>query len=237
MLGGPDERRRFLDIACSLENPAYYRVLLNYNRALRQRNMQLKNDLATGKDERSIWNESLAQYGLLLMASRERMTAMLLEFTKVRLAAMPACSIDFAMEYKPNLRIGHLPSLPVYHEALQKSRTRENIFRTTVVGPHRDTLVILDGKRSMRDYASQGQNRLAVIALKLALVKLLEEQRGTRPVLLFDDILLEIDAPTCESILETFGSSHQLCFTSTTVPDLALFRRWPGECFFRMERK
>jgi len=226
ILGGPERRRRLLDISCSLSSPQYYRTLLLYNRALRQRNQQIKTDIEQHTQHRGAWDAALIRYGSAIIRSRREMIARLQEYIRERTEKMIVPSLDLRLTYQS------LEDEEHFEKKLLASKKQEDMYKTTVVGPHRDTILFLDHGRDMRDFSSQGQVRMTILGTKLALAELLHRERETHPVFLFDDILLEIDPHNTEAILAAFGERNQMFFASTIIPALDYFKRLPQSCFF-----
>lgn len=225
VFGAPENRRRFLDVACSLASPLYYRSLRFYTRALKQRNEQIRMDLEQGRDERGMWNETLAGYAVPLVEQRARMAASLSATANELLAA--STGDRFAIELRADGHPEEGLTVETFRERLVRSRRAENVFRTTVVGPHRDAFTIGNRERNARTFSSQGEARMIALVLKIALLRLLEGDGASRPVLLFDDILLEIDPGNTDALLELVGPGYQLFFTSTRPPDSPYFAGLP----------
>lgn len=106
-----------------------------------------------------------------------------------------------------------------YEEALQRNREREYRLGTAVIGPHRDDLEINLSGKLLRSYGSQGQQRTAVLALKLAEVQLYFEQYGEYPLLLLDDVTSELDVYRNSRLFEYFQQGMQIFISSTSKPD------------------
>jgi DNA replication and repair protein RecF len=234
LFGEPEGRRRLLDIACSLHMPSYYKNLLHYNRALKQRNQQIKTDIERNTADRHIWNEALIRYGSAIIRSRRNMATLLENYTRERARKMGIAELDLRFLYKSLQEKGEETLEECFEKNLYASVKREEVFKTTVLGPHRDNFIFLNHGRDMRDFSSQGQVRMTIIATKLALAEFLHEERGIHPVFLFDDVLLEIDPQNTESILKSFGGQNQMFFTSTVRPEFDFFKRLPGEYFYRL---
>ena len=224
IIGHPDERRRFFDIACSLHSRQYYDDLRRYYRTLAQRNEQIREDLRRGTHDRSLWDRPLAACGAALIRFRQQF----MDGLQAQIARNAhGTRIRMAVRYHaPGLRDGD-PERTLLAD-LQASKKREDIFHTTVTGPHRDEYLFFDGEREMKRFSSQGEIRSAVMSLKLHFVAFLAEQRALFPVLLFDDILLEMDAGNMERLLSGI-TGNQLFFTSTEVPAVPFFSQFaPG---------
>ncbi len=118
-----------------------------------------------------------------------------------------------------------------YGEAIQRSSEREIRLGTTVIGPHRDDLEIrLDG-RPLRAYGSQGQQRTAVLALKLAEIQLYFEQYAEYPILLLDDVTSELDMQRNTKLFEYFHQGIQVFMTATSRLDFPSFHSIPCQYF------
>jgi len=224
IMGGPDIRRRFFDICCSLDSRIYYKNFLNYNRALKQRNNQIKNDLLQKKNNRSLWDAALVEYGVQLIQSRKKITENLVMIFNNYFKDIFGSRFEISIEYKTN---AYLEGIDLHTSFLQKLRgsiAKENIFKTTVIGPHRDDFLFYNYKKNMKHFSSQGEIRLAVIMLKMALVEYLSKFKNKFPILLLDDILLEIDNINMAKILEIIKNRNQVFFTSTEVPNLDFFK-------------
>ena len=215
--GGPELRRRFLNQMLVQVEPGYARALAGLRRVLEQRNSLLKHIAAGegGEDVLDAWNQELVQIGSEI--SRARARAMVeLEPEAARCHAQISAGERLQINY-----IGPPENLA---EAVNNSLAEDLRRGTTSVGPHRDDVrVILDG-RDARSYASQGQQRTAVVSLKLAEAALIERRAGERPVLLLDDVLSELDSDRRGALLEEVAGGGQVIVTSVEAgpfpPDL-----------------
>lgn len=222
-------------MACSVDSRLFYENLRRYNRALQQRNEQIRQDILRGTDERSIWDSQLAVSGTAVIRGRRKMLESLSSLLAERLDYLTGGRLELRVDYRPSVKDVDNPEKGIL-QALAVSRKQEDVFRTTVCGPHRDNFVFLDGKRDMRRFASQGEVRMAVLALKLALVAFFSEFREMYPVLLLDDILLEIDRTNMEKVLQGFSGKNQFFFTSTGIPDIPFFSGLEQTSFFPVRR-
>jgi len=191
-------------------------------------------DIESRTAHRHIWDPALIRAGCAILRSRREMIDLLEAYTREEIRKMGIADIDFRFQYTC-IREGEGETLEKkFEKNLHASERQEDIYKTTSVGPHRDGIAFLNHGRDMRDFSSQGQIRMTVMAAKLALAELLHQQRGIHPVFLFDDVLLEIDPVNAESILTSFGERNQIFFTSTTIPDFDFFRGVPRECFYKL---
>jgi DNA replication and repair protein RecF len=204
---GPEHRRRLLNEMLVQVRSGYARALSGYSRVLEQRNSLLK-QVALGEQPPGaleVWDLELARLGGELVDARRQAVADLAVSAAAGHAAISGGEVlDLRYSGPPDDLL----------EALQRTR-REDLRRgSTGVGPHRDDVLIqLDG-RDARAFASQGQQRTAVVSIKLAEASVVAEMTGERPVLLLDDVLSELDAGRRGSLLEQLGEPGQVIITS-----------------------
>lgn len=197
---GPGERRRFIDSAICREKLQNAVILSKYNRMLNQRNTLLK-DIARKpglEDTLDIWDRQLVTYGAML--TRKRLDYMHL-LSKKASAFHSGISMG-----KEQLEIRYLPTEDIlsddsleemqqkYAAKCARNRKSDIRFGVTLAGPHRDDIEILINGKNAKSFASQGQQRSAVLSLKLAEAAVLRERMGEEPVILLDDVLSELDA-------------------------------------------
>jgi len=217
---GPEHRRRLLNEMLVQVRPGYARALGRYARILEQRNSLLK-QVAAGEqppDALDVWDLEMARWGSELAAARRQAVADLGASAAAGHAAISGGEV---------LELSYAGPPADLLEALQGAR-REDVRRgSTSVGPHRDdVLVRLDGQDA-RAFASQGQQRTAVVSIKLAQTAVMAEMTGERPVLLLDDVLSELDAGRRASLIERLGEPGQVIITSVEAdpfPDAVIGR-------------
>jgi len=205
--GGPELRRRFLNQMLVQVEPRYARAIAGLRRVLEQRNNLLKRIASgeSGEDMLDPWNHELVKVGSEIVEARAKAVREL-EPEAARCHARIASGESLEISYE-----GPPENLA---EAVNNSLAEDLRRGTTSVGPHRDDLkVMLDGHEA-RSYASQGQQRTAVVSLKLAEAALIGQRAGERPVLLLDDVLSELDGERRAALLEEVGSGGQVIVTS-----------------------
>lgn len=190
--GEPADRRLFLDLELSQTYPAYLRHFTLYKRALEQRNALLKLAQERFVDSATFesWEIQLADHGAAIRDFRTRYIADLTPLAQATHATL-GHGETLALDYEPKEDAMDADSL---FSALANKRGEDVQRRTTTVGPHRDELKISIDSKEGRTYGSQGQQRSAVIAIKLSTLKLLESILCRKPLLLLDDILSDLDA-------------------------------------------
>ena len=205
--GGPEHRRRFLNQMLVQVEKGYGRALAAYRRVLEQRNSLLKS-VAAGFEPPSaldVWDTELARHGELILAARRAATDELGPLAAGNHAAI-ASGEAFGLTYESS----DLPLL----EQLAESKGDDVRRGSTSVGPHRDDLRIDVAGADARSFASQGQQRSAVVSMKLAEADLVEERSGERPILLLDDVLSELDGERRSALLARVGDRGQVIVTS-----------------------
>ena len=214
---GPEQRRRFLNQLLVQVEPGYARALSGLRRILEQRNSLLKR-IAAGEeavDSLDVWNVELARVGSEVATARA---------AAVRELAPSATRCHAEIGAGERLEIEYLGPPDDLAAAVHNSVADDLRRGSTSVGPHRDDVrVLLDG-HDARGYASQGQQRTAVVSLKLAEADLVARRTGERPVLLLDDVLSELDLERRAALLRQVRNGGQVVITSVDVgpfpPDL-----------------
>ena len=237
--GGPDERRRYLNLALAQAVPAYAGVLSHYTKALEQRNALLKmlSERGGNADQLQVWDETLARLGAQIIHWRiaaiqelEKQAARIhLELTHghevLRLAYEPS--------YDPSPKIALKLDAPVDRSGIDlKDIERgfldrlcglhsEEIERgVTTIGPHRDELRFLANQIDIGDYGSRGQIRTTLLSLKLAEVSWIQARTGQWPVILLDEVMAELDLHRRADLLKYLDVTEQSLLTAT---DLHMF--------------
>jgi len=193
--GGPGERRRFLDVALCMRTPAYAVRLAKYLKALAQRNALLRGNQA--EELLDTWDVSLAGEAAQIAKARRSYLELLIPRAKAFYAGISNGREELSASYHPAGT--HHPagaeeiSAEGYLDALRHDRARDTRFKMTHAGPHRDDLLLSLNGKSLRDFGSQGQQRSAALALKLAEAAVLFETTGERPIALLDDVMSELD--------------------------------------------
>jgi DNA replication and repair protein RecF len=214
---GPDQRRRFLNQLLVQVQPGYARALSGLRRILEQRNSLLKHIAAgeAGADELDVWNAELVRVGTEVVDARA---------SAVNELAPEAARCHAEIGGGERLEIEYLGPPEDMAAAVHNSLAEDLRRGTTSVGPHRDDLRVLLGGQDARGYGSQGQQRTAVVSLKLAEAELVARRTGERPVLLLDDVLSELDLERRGALLRHVGRGGQVVITSVDVgpfpPDL-----------------
>ncbi|HZY96717.1 MAG TPA: DNA replication/repair protein RecF [Candidatus Cybelea sp.] len=218
--GTPSARRAFLNVALSQTEPRYYHELARYRKALQQKNALLRGAVAADPELLAIYDRTLIEAGAQIMLAREHLVrAIALRAAQAHARFAPAERLE--TRYAPDVAF-EVPTPDAIGAALE-GRMRvvsdaERLRKSAIVGPHRDDVSLaLDGT-SLSAYGSQGQQRTAVLALKVAEYAVMRERSDEAPLLLLDDVLSELDEERAAAFLGEIGEYEQAFVTATHLP-------------------
>ena len=223
VVGAPTLRRTALDALAAQRFPAYAADLSTYGRALTQRNHLLRairEEQAT-RDQLPFWDARLLEAGAAILAARHRLLAELAGPIAEAHAEIAPGEGRLAISYVTNApaQADETPAEALARR-LHETAEKEVWNGTTLVGPHRDDLAFeLDG-RDLASFASRGQQRTAILALKLAELDLLTAHDGRPPLLLLDDVFSELDPARRAHLVRRIATLPQAFVTTTTLDDL-----------------
>lgn len=229
--GDPSDRRRFLDSLLVLRTPRLGGVKADYDRVLKQRNTLLKSARGRRNVEIAtldIWDENLARTGAELIACRLVLLDELAPHLSDAYRRVAAESADHRREvtaiYKPSLDLD--PSLRDQSEIerlllaeIERRRGDEIDRGISLVGPHRDEVILTIGELPAKGYASHGESWSFALALKLASFELLRDD-GDDPVLILDDVFAELDQGRRQQLAELVGDAEQVLVTAAVADDV-----------------
>jgi DNA replication and repair protein RecF len=221
---GPSERRKFIDLILSQSNATYLQNLIDYRKVLRQRNAILLEGMKFKKsvdEQLEPWTEQLLRHGSYLMLKRKQLLDVFGEYIRGAYSNIVGDGEEPSLEYEPAVDIsGALSDRDIYDLLGKRAEERsgeEKRIGTTLVGPHRDEFKMMINGLDLRRYASQGQHKTYLVAVKIGEFKYLLEQCGEPPVLLLDDIFSELDDVRSSRLLSYVGTLSQT-FVTTTRP-------------------
>jgi DNA replication and repair protein RecF len=223
--GAARARRRFMDLLLSQTQPGYLPLLQRYMQALRARNALLKRPLIdpvalegfskelidAGQQIIKLRRELVPRFSPLARLAYRRIAQ---DADELRLNYQPSAKADFAVE-------------------LAQSHARERVYRSTLIGPHRDDLQLLLNDHSAGQYGSEGQKRTLAIAFKMAQAEYQAGIHGAAPILLIDDIMGELDLKRRSGLLPLFEQAHQ---SRGQVFMTATQENWPQELARELQR-
>jgi DNA replication and repair protein RecF len=212
--GAPALRRRWLDLTLAAMDPAYLTALQSCTRALAERNLLLKQG---GRDTGAIeaFEHELAGHAVTLVAKRAAGIAELGEAFRMAHMRLVPESETAGLVYDPDSAAA---SREEFAALLAKNRPRDTLLKSTERGPHRDDIDLLLNGRPARQFASEGQQRCLVIALRLAQAAFFKTKGGVTPVLLCDDVLGELDPMRRERFWASLEHDPQVVATGTSLP-------------------
>jgi len=210
--GAPADRRVFLDDLLSSLRSSYALAATEYARAVQQRNQLLRRIRDGMSSERTLstWDRKVVELGETVLRGRSAAIGPLESYFEASLRAL------YGPE-KAALRYSYSAPLDGYAEALREAHRADIERGTTSVGPHRDDFEVLLGGVSLTTFGSQGQQRLATLALKFAAKDHLQAETGEDPILLFDDVMSELDERRREYLAEYFLERTQAVISTTNL--------------------
>ena len=209
--GAPEFRRRFLDLAICQSFPRYAASLNEYNRVLAQKNALLKRAESLPAELLAVYNERIAALAAVITLNRKKYLAHLEEAAAPTQAEISGGTEALSLAYSSQAgeELGTQQEVRARYEALLAAKTENELRRgVALYGPHKDDFAVCINQRNARVYASQGQQRSAVLSLKLAEGELSMRLTGEYPVFLLDDILSELDAARKAYILDPRQAGH-----------------------------
>lgn len=214
--GSPSVRRRFLDIEISQTSPFYCHSLANYNRILSQRNNLLKSIREKKESEEllEIWDQQLTEYGKYIINKRSEVMEKIKPIAKDIHKTITEGNEELNISYKPSVNENN------FQEKLRENRKMEIIKGITMVGPHRDDIVIKIGETDLKAYGSQGQHRTAALSMKLSEIEFMKIETGDYPILLLDDVMSELDSGRRKFLMEAVKGKIQTFITSTGIKEV-----------------
>ncbi len=220
--GGPLERRRFVDLVISQASVAYFQSLIEYRRVLKQRNKVLLDGRLYKRQigqEIIPWNDQLVVQGSSLMTKRNQFVD---EFQNCIVDAYHKLVTDDetpSIVYQPSVPCetgdGQEAIARAFRDAIEKAEPEEQRVGTTLVGPHRDEFVFAINNFELRKFASQGQHKTFLVALKIGEFYYLGERCKETPLMLLDDVFSELDEHRAKRLLDFVSDVSQTFITST----------------------
>jgi DNA replication and repair protein RecF len=229
--GDPSDRRRFLDELLVARYPRYAAVRSDYDRVLKQRNALLKTASAARRQGGSalrtldVWDQHLAEAGAALLAGRHDVVEAIRPLLDKAYTAVSGGGGPVGVSYKSSLPddVAQTADRELLAAALAAGlaavRDQELDRGITLVGPHRDDLVLTLGELPAKGYASHGESWSVALALRLAAYDLLRSDGG-EPVLILDDVFAELDDSRRAQLAEVVGPAEQVLVTAAVAADV-----------------
>lgn len=223
VLDGSDVRRKFIDSIISQYNKQYLEYLLNYNRVLAQRNSLLKHFAKERRFDRTsleVYNEQLSLYGNEIFNERKNFLKDFIKLFQTHYNYISGEKEEVSLEYNSHLNEGNF--IDVLNEALDKDRALQH----TSVGIHKDDLMFTINGFPVKKFASQGQQKSYLIALKLAQFEFIKVIKKVKPIILLDDVFDKLDEERAKRMMQLISEHQfgQIFITDTNIDRLkALF--------------
>lgn len=220
IIGGSEDRRKFIDTLLAQLDRAYLQALILYTRILQQRNSFLRSfgDSFGNRDLSvlDILDEQLAEQGSLLFRKRKEFLLHFLPGVKQLYNEIARQFEPVSLVYESELLAGSLGDL------LQANRQKDLVIQRTSAGVHRDDLLFNMGEQTFKSIASQGQRKSLLFALKLAEMEVLKKEKRIAPLLLLDDVFEKLDEERISNLLEGVcrDSESQIFITDTNCTRL-----------------
>lgn len=215
--GAPEERRRFLDRAIANHRSDFVAASLAYQRALKSRNALLRAPTAPERAMVAAYDAQLIEHGKVMHNCREQTLEELTAIGRKHFAFLMQMPLDLDVRLVSGVSQSETSDFPTaFSRALAESLPRDLARGTTSVGPHRADLHLAVGGQEARHFASQGQQRAIVLALKLAEVDYLGQALECAPILLLDDVSSELDAVRTRMLFARVAELESQVWVTTT---------------------
>ncbi len=205
--GSPSNRRQFMDLEMLQIDKHYLSLLNQYKKILKQRNSLLKKiKIDDDYTFLNILGDQLYEVGIKLIEYRRTFVLELNQYLQDVYQKFSKHQIS--MKYTPDV------DEKQFKKHLEKQQKQEILYQTTLAGPHRDDLGFEFNGFDAKNYASQGEQRLIVISLKLALLQWIENKTNRQVILCLDDVLSELDLDKQKILIENLPKQHQILMNS-----------------------
>ncbi len=239
-MGSPSERRKFVDSVISQSSDTYLRILLDYNKVLKQRS-QLLTDIRERKDEKLLlqldaWTESLIKNGSELIKHRQKFRdefeGYLIESYSKIMGEEEKPGIQYLF-FDKSIDIENVES--ELRDLLNEERDNEIRRATNLVGPHRDDFLFTTNNMELRKYGSQGQHKTFQIALRFGEFFFIKDKQRKTPIFLMDDVYGELDTYRAQKISDYLNEVGQAFITMTDFGRLEKIYSGNGDLIIKVD--
>ena len=223
--GSPKERRKYINLELSQLSANYYNALNDYNKLLKIRNETLKkinNGQQVDKSYFDILTEYLINKGVFIYQMRNKYVEKLNEICPKIFEEISQIK-GFRIKYNPSIEITNYEKELIkqkFKAALKENYEKEVITKQTLYGPHRDDFEFSVKEGSLRDFGSQGQQKMAVLALKLSEIEVFKDYKKTSPIILLDDVFSDLDINKKNNLLKHIDGNMQVIITTTDLTSI-----------------
>jgi DNA replication and repair protein RecF len=238
--GSPSDRRKFVDSVISQASETYLKILLDYNKTLRQRSSLLNRYRESGNrsilDELDAWTEKLVETGSEIIRHRKKFVndfnGYITESYKIIMEQDEIPGINYSFLDNSNDNDVNR----CFKELVNKRKDEELRRAANLVGPHRDDFIFNINNINLRTYGSQGQHKTFQVVLRFAEFFYLKEVTGKTPIFLLDDVFGELDVNRSARISEYLRSVGQAFITLTDFTNLSFLKQYPEDLLLNINR-
>lgn len=218
--GSPSIRRNFLDLELSQLYSNYINILSEYNRLLKMRNERLKISILSNDQYLQILTDYLIDRSIMIYQMRSKIVDKINEYCPKIYESLTG-NKDFKMKYKPNIDLKDVNDFKKYLKGIYQSNFQKEIkFGKTLSGPHLDDIEFNLGDINLKNYGSQGQQRIAIIAIKLSEIEIFKNYKKDTPILLLDDVFSELDITKRNNLIKYIDGNIQTIITTTDLENV-----------------
>ena len=223
--GFPSERRKYLNLELSQISQVYYNTLNDYNKLLKIRNDYLKQINNGEKIDYAYFNiltDYIVEKSVFIYQMRQKYIERLNKICP-KIFKDITKKKDFKIIYKPSIEIENYEKETIrskLKQVFKENIEREIKLKNTLYGPHHDDFEFSLNKENLRNYGSQGQQRIAVLALKLSEIQILKDYKKTNPIILLDDVFSELDNDKKNNLLKFIDNDMQVIITTTDLNNI-----------------
>ncbi len=217
--GSPAERRKFADLVLSQVSRSYLEEVTEYRRALKQRNKILldgKLSNAFDGDLLSAWTDALIAHGSKVMARREKFVNEFQDAFSASYRSLVDSGEVPGLRYEPSFRV-ETDIESDFRKAIRELGRAERARGATLAGPHRDDISFTLNGMPLKEFASQGQHKTFLVAMKMAEFGYIRGMLGETPAMLLDDVMTELDYSRATRVIQAVGTLGQAFVTATDM--------------------
>lgn len=223
--GMPIIRRKYLDLELSQISSNYYNSVSDFNKLLKLRNEYLKKISDTEQVDLKYFEVLTDYYIRQCIFIYKMRNTFISKINNVVPEIYKKITGDdcFSIEYKPIVKIDDFTDEDAFNKlkkVLNDNYEKELRFKSTLIGPHRDDFEFYLNHQNLKYYGSQGQQRVAVIALKLSEIQILKEHTGKNPIVLLDDVFSDLDYNKKDMLLDYMSDDIQVIITTTDLSNI-----------------
>ncbi|MGE5456115.1 MAG: DNA replication/repair protein RecF [Ignavibacteriales bacterium] len=223
--GSPNIRRQYFNLELSQLYSQYFKVLNDFKKILKIRNeylKQMQKNIEIDRNYFDILTECLIEKAIFIYKAREKFILKINEHCG-KIFKRISGQDDFYIKYSPYFKLDSFETTYLkenLRSKFNKMLSTEIKLGMTLVGPHRDEFLFCVGEKNLKEYGSQGQQRLAIISLKLAEIEVFKNYCKTTPVLLLDDVFSELDDSKKNKLLKFIQNKAQTIITTTDLNNI-----------------